>query len=58
MIIVCDWCGDSREAMAHHRVLNMPDRADWKTCQVSKSTEIEMVSAFRETFKKYDFTLE
>lgn len=52
------FCLSAREALAHHLVLNMPDRADWKACQLSKDAEIDMVNGFREKFRNYDFTLD
>jgi hypothetical protein len=55
---MCSVNGLCSEALAQQLVLNMPDRVDWKFCQVSKAEEIEMAAKFRLVFKKYDFTLE
>ncbi|XP_053385188.1 CWF19-like protein 1 isoform X3 [Mercenaria mercenaria] len=47
-----------REVLASHGVLNMPERADWKVCSMSKTQEASLAAEFKSKFKKYDFTLE
>ncbi|XP_072994478.1 zinc finger CCCH domain-containing protein 59 [Typha latifolia] len=33
---------------------NMPDRADWRNCKVSKEEEVQMVEAFKQGFGEFD----
>ncbi|XP_033102373.1 CWF19-like protein 1 [Anneissia japonica] len=46
-----------REALACPALLNMPDRANWKSCSISKEEESEHAALFRKQFKEYDFNL-
>ncbi|KAM7515640.1 hypothetical protein LguiA_005223 [Lonicera macranthoides] len=41
-----------REVLAG--LLNMPDRADWKNCKLSKEEETKMVEKFKNDFEEYD----
>ncbi|WOL03010.1 zinc finger CCCH domain-containing protein 59 isoform X3 [Canna indica] len=41
-----------REVMAG--LLNMPDRADWRNCKVSKEDELQMVEEFKKGFGEFD----
>jgi len=47
-----------REVMSNGQLLDMEDRVDWKTCQVSKEEETEMTKEFRKMFSPFDFTME
>jgi len=47
-----------REVVANTQLLDLEDRVDWKTCQVSKDEETEMTKEFRKMFAPYDFTME
>lgn len=38
-------------------IMRMPERADWKACQVDRNTETEYAEAFKADFQKFDFTL-
>ena len=40
--------------MASGPVLNMPERADWKSCSTDKQTEIEYANDFKTIFAKFD----
>jgi hypothetical protein len=40
------------------RLLNCPDRLQWKACAVSVDQETAQTTALREQFKPFDFTLE
>ena len=44
-----------REVLASPSVLNLPDRTNWKDCQVDKEEEIALTKAFRKRFTPYDF---
>ncbi|XP_071957157.1 CWF19-like protein 1 [Antedon mediterranea] len=46
-----------REAMACPALLNMPDRANWKACSISKEEEAQNASMFRKQFQQFDFNL-
>ena len=45
----------NREVMASPEILDMPERANWKACAVSKEEEMEMAAEFRKKFAKFDF---
>jgi len=45
----------AREVLASPSVLNLPDRTNWKDCQVDKEEEIALTKAFRKRFTPYDF---
>lgn len=47
-----------RDVLASREILDMPERVDWKACSLSKAEEALAAADFKETFKKYDFTLE
>ncbi|OVA04008.1 zinc finger protein [Macleaya cordata] len=38
-------------------LLNMADRADWRTCKLSKEDETKMVEVFKKHFEEFDPTL-
>ena len=46
-----------REAMADPRLLNLPDRADWRACKQDKASETAAANQFKATFKEFDFNL-
>ncbi|CAB3387551.1 Hypothetical predicted protein [Cloeon dipterum] len=46
-----------REAVVGPSLLDMPEKVDWKDCQVSKDEETANAVNFREEFQPYDFTL-
>lgn len=46
-----------REVLACEELLNMPERADWRSCSVAKEEESEAVAEFREQFGPFDFTM-
>ncbi|KAK6183907.1 hypothetical protein SNE40_006477 [Patella caerulea] len=46
-----------REVLCESGVLNMPERADWKNCKISKEDETTMTADFKAMFKPYDFSL-
>jgi len=35
-------------------ILNLPDRIDWKQCQLQSSQELQLATQFRNMFKEYD----
>eukprot|EP00116_Pleurobrachia_bachei_P001584 sb/3461846/ len=43
-----------REVLASEGLLNMPRRANWKQCQVSKEQEEHDVKEFRQQFQEFD----
>ena len=47
-----------REVLADSRLLNMPDRVDWKNCAAGQEEATEQAMNFRRIFKEYDFTQE
>jgi len=47
-----------REVMADERLLDMPERVDWKACSVSREEEVDMTKEMRNMFSQYDFTME
>lgn len=47
-----------RDVMCSENLLNCEDKVEWKECLLSREEEIEAVKNFRETYKKFDFTLE
>ncbi|KAK7075504.1 hypothetical protein SK128_009879 [Halocaridina rubra] len=47
-----------REVLASSPILNVPERVDWRECQISKEEEIEERNVIRSTFQPFDFTLE
>jgi Protein similar to CwfJ C-terminus 2 len=46
-----------REAMVGPSLLDMPEKVDWKDCQVSKEVEKEYAVKFRDEFQPFDFTV-
>ncbi|ESP05129.1 hypothetical protein LOTGIDRAFT_205527 [Lottia gigantea] len=47
-----------REVLAESGILNMPERADWKNCKISREEETEQTLDFKTLFQSYDFTLQ
>jgi len=47
-----------REVLASEAVLNIPTRADWKECKMSREEEEESCKQLREDFQQYDFAWE
>jgi len=46
-----------REVMANTKLLDMPERVDWKACSSSKEDETDSTKQFRKMFNPYDFTM-
>ncbi|XP_054278247.1 CWF19-like protein 1 [Macrosteles quadrilineatus] len=46
-----------REVLASSELLDMEDRADWRSCTASKEEETKTALDFRNVFKPFDFTL-
>lgn len=47
-----------REVLASEAILNIPDKADWRQCQISKEEEETLARRFRKDFEPFDFTLD
>lgn len=47
-----------REVLASETILNVPDKADWRQCQISKEEEETLARRFRKDFEPFDFTLD
>ncbi|XP_015392176.1 CWF19-like protein 1 isoform X3 [Panthera tigris] len=47
-----------REVLASEAILNIPDKSDWRQCQVSKEEEEMLARRFRKDFEPFDFTLD
>ncbi|XP_055108137.1 CWF19-like protein 1 isoform X4 [Symphalangus syndactylus] len=47
-----------REVLASEAILNVPDKSDWRQCQISKEDEETLARRFRKDFEPYDFTLD
>lgn len=47
-----------REVFCSAELLDCEGKADWRQCTLSKETETEYVTKFREEFKPFDFTLD
>ncbi|KAM9311060.1 LOW QUALITY PROTEIN: CWF19-like protein 1 [Gastrophryne carolinensis] len=43
--------------LASEAILNIPTRADWKACKLSKDEEESQAKSFRAEFESYDFSL-
>ncbi|GBM55601.1 CWF19-like protein 1 [Araneus ventricosus] len=46
-----------RMMLASKTILNVPDRVDWKECKMSPDEELRAAEDFRQSFKRYDFTI-
>ena len=46
--------GTCREVLAHPTILNVPDRIDWKSCQLTKDEETTETKSFRAEFRSFD----
>ncbi|XP_075066329.1 CWF19-like protein 1 isoform X2 [Mixophyes fleayi] len=47
-----------REVLASEAILNIPTRADWKACKLSRDEEEDQAKAFRREFEPFDFSLQ
>ncbi|XP_075390178.1 CWF19-like protein 1 isoform X2 [Tenrec ecaudatus] len=47
-----------REVLASEAILNIPDKSDWRQCQISKEEEETHARRFRKNFEPFDFTLD
>ncbi|KAM8911586.1 CWF19-like protein 1 isoform 2-T2 [Lycaon pictus] len=47
-----------REVLASEAILNIPDKSDWRQCQLSKEEEEMLARRFRKDFEPFDFTLD
>lgn len=45
-----------RDFACAETLLNAEDRIDWRNCKIPKSMEIDIVNAFKEKYKPFDFT--
>lgn len=45
-----------RDFVCDSNLLNAPDRIDWRDCKITKGIEIDIVNAFKEKYKEFDFT--
>ncbi|XP_017535746.1 CWF19-like protein 1 isoform X2 [Manis javanica] len=47
-----------REVLASEAILNIPDKSDWRQCQISKEEEETLALRFRKDFEPFDFSLD
>ncbi|XP_058527205.1 CWF19-like protein 1 isoform X2 [Ochotona princeps] len=47
-----------REVLASEAILNIPEKSDWRQCQISKEEEETLARRFRKDFEPFDFTLD
>ena len=47
-----------REVLPNTRLLDMPERVDWKACSTNKEEETEATKQIRKMFSQFDFTME
>ncbi|XP_013361667.1 PREDICTED: CWF19-like protein 1 isoform X4 [Chinchilla lanigera] len=47
-----------REVLASEAILNIPQKSDWRQCQLSKEEEETLAYRFRKDFEPFDFTLD
>ena len=47
-----------REVLADEKLLDMPERGDWKSCSLAREEELDITKAMRKMFSQYDFTME
>ncbi|XP_055280861.1 CWF19-like protein 1 isoform X2 [Moschus berezovskii] len=47
-----------REVLASEAILNIPDKSDWRKCQISKEEEETLARRFRKDFEPFDFTVD
>lgn len=60
-LILCIWtslCSLCREVLASEAILNIPDKSDWRQCQISKEEEETLALRFRKDFEPFDFSLD
>ncbi|KAK2098816.1 hypothetical protein P7K49_024267 [Saguinus oedipus] len=46
------------EVLASEAILNIPDKSDWRQCQISKEDEETLARRFQKDFEPFDFTLD
>ncbi|RDD38916.1 CWF19-like protein 1 [Trichoplax sp. H2] len=46
-----------RQILASESLLNMPDRVNWKDCEISVEEATQSAQSFRKMFKSFDFNL-
>lgn len=44
-----------REILASQRILNCPNKADWRNVKLTKEKEIEIANKIKSDFKSFDF---
>ncbi|KAM8786881.1 uncharacterized protein C2orf78-like [Rhynchonycteris naso] len=47
-----------REVLASEAIINIPDKSDWRQCQISKEEEETLARRVRKDFEPFDFTLD
>ncbi|XP_036754743.2 CWF19-like protein 1 isoform X3 [Manis pentadactyla] len=47
-----------REVLASEAILNIPDKSDWRQCQISKEEEETLAHRFQKDFEPFDFSLD
>lgn len=47
-----------RDVLCGDKLLDLPERVDWKSCKLDKDEETEQTKQFRKQFSQFDFTLE
>ena len=55
--VLTSLCFLCREVLASEAILNIPDKSDWRQCQISKEEEETLARRFRKDFEPFDFTL-
>ena len=56
--ILTSLCSFCREVLASEAILNIPDKSDWRKCQISKEEEETLARRFRKDFEPFDFTVD
>ncbi|KHJ79360.1 hypothetical protein OESDEN_20994 [Oesophagostomum dentatum] len=46
----------AREVLASRPILNCEEKADWRTCALSKDDETKLAKKLQERFRPFDFT--
>uniref|UniRef100_A0AC35UGY1 CWF19-like protein 1 homolog n=1 Tax=Rhabditophanes sp. KR3021 TaxID=114890 RepID=A0AC35UGY1_9BILA len=46
----------AREVLASHKILDCPEKEDWKDCTLTKEEETSVTAELKELFKPFDFT--
>ncbi|XP_055345564.1 CWF19-like protein 1 isoform X2 [Paramacrobiotus metropolitanus] len=47
-----------RDVLAGRAILNVPERLEWRECQISRTEEEANAAAFKSAFRPYDFNFE